>query len=56
MLGVAVQDALAASLLAPSGRNLVLDNTVANCPDLPEVFDGQRWAQEAETDGPSWFL
>ena len=34
LLGVAVQDALAASVLAPSTHGLVID---ASCPPLPEV-------------------
>ena len=44
MLGLAVQGALAASLLARSGRNLVLDSPAAFAPDLEEVLDAQRWA------------
>ena len=44
MLGVAVQDAIAASLLARTGKKLVLDNGDANTPALDEVLDGQRWA------------
>ena len=34
MLGVAVQDAIAASLLAPSGSQLVLDQSTAPAPEL----------------------
>ena len=44
MLGVAVQDALAASLLAPSSKQLVLDSGAAETPDLDALLDGQRWA------------
>ena len=44
MLAVAVQDSLAASLLAPAGRRLVLDTPAAELPHLDEVLDGQRWA------------
>ena len=43
LLGVAVQDALAASLLAPSGKTLVLDEKATTAPPLDEVLDGQRW-------------
>ena len=43
LLGVAVQDALAASLLAASGKQLVLDEKAADTPSLDEVLDGQRW-------------
>ena len=50
LLGVAVQDALAASLLAQSGRKLVLDNSVTDGPALDEVLDGQRWACEGPLD------
>ena len=46
MLGVAVQDAMAASLLADSGRSLVSGDTAAVAPDLDLVLDGQRWALE----------
>ena len=43
-LGVAVQDALAASVLAPRGKKLVLDATAAEEPELGELLDAQRWA------------
>ena len=46
MLGVATQDALAASLLAARGRNLVLDDSAAGTPELDRVLDCQRWASE----------
>jgi len=46
MLGLAVQDAIAASLLAHSGEQLVLDPSAAPIPELDSVFDGQRWALE----------
>ena len=46
MLGIAVQDALAASLLAASGRQLVLDQSAAPVPELDHLLDGQRWALE----------
>ena len=45
-LGVAVQDALAASLLAPSGKKLVLDQKAAPEPELDQLLDAQRWAEE----------
>ena len=44
MLGIAVQNAIAASLLAPTGRRLVLDQSGAPTPDISTVLDGQRWA------------
>ena len=44
MLGIAVQDALAASLLAVSGAQLVLDQAAAPVPELDVLLDGQRWA------------
>ena len=44
MVGIAVQDALAASLLAPAGRRLVLDQSAALAPELDALLDGQRWA------------
>ena len=46
MLGVAVQNAIAASLLAPSGAQLVVDQSEEPVPDLASVLDGQRWAME----------
>ena len=46
LLGVAVQDAIAASLLAPSGSQLVLDQSAAPVPELDTLLDGQRWAFE----------
>ena len=45
-IGVAVQDALAASLLAPDGIRLVLDQLAASSPELDSPLDGQRWAFE----------
>ena len=46
MLGIALQDALAASLLAESGKRLVLDQSAAPAPELDILLDGQRWAFE----------
>ena len=46
MLGMAVQDALASSLLAASGHRLVLDQSAAPAPELDLLLDGQRWAFE----------
>ena len=46
MLGAAVQDALAASLLADEGKRLVVDRGEANMPELDALLDGQRWAFE----------
>ena len=46
MIGIAVQDALAASLLAPAGRRLVLAPSAAFVPELDLLLDGQRWAFE----------
>ena len=46
MLGVATQDALAASLLATNGRNLVIDDSATGAPELDRVLDCQRWAIE----------
>ena len=43
-LGVATQDALAASLLAHSGKRLVLDERNVDTPELADLLDGQRWA------------
>ena len=44
LLGVTTQDALAASLLAPTGRQLVLDDNSPPEPALADLLDGQRWA------------
>ena len=44
LLGIAAQDALAASLLAPQARKLVLDDNTALEPELADLLDGQRWA------------
>ena len=41
-----MQDAIAASLLAPTGSQLVLDQSAAPVPELDAVLDGQRWARE----------
>ena len=46
MLGVSVQDAYAASLLAECEKGLVLGDTAAGAPSLNEVLDGQRWTLE----------
>lgn len=48
MLGIAVQDAIAASLLAVSGKQLVLDQSAAPIPELNVVLDGQRCAAEPD--------
>ena len=48
MLSVAVQDALAASLLATSGRRLVLDQSAAPEPPVDVLLDGQRWALDID--------
>ena len=53
MVAVAVQDAVAASLLAPSGKKLVIDNSADAVPELDGLLDSQRWAMEA--DGPEAF-
>ena len=53
MLGAAVQDATAASLLVASGKQLVLDQSAAPVPELDNVLDGQRWAFEhSDLDRP----
>ena len=44
MLGMAAQGALAASLLAPGGRQLVLDVPAAPVPEADTLLDAQRWA------------
>ena len=44
MLGVAVQDVIASSLLAKSGVQLVLDQGASPVPELDAILDGQRWA------------
>ena len=49
-LGTAVQDALAASLLAHSGKRLVLNAACSTAPQLDEVLDCQRWAQDLEQE------
>lgn len=46
MIGVAVQNSLAASLLAPNGPGLVLDQPAAPASELDLLMDGQRWAFE----------
>ena len=45
---MAVQDACAASVLAASGRKLVLDQQAAEELELSGLLDGQRWAAEPE--------
>merc|ERR1711937_607474 len=40
MLGIALQDALAASLLAESGKRLVLDQSAAPALELDILLDG----------------
>ena len=44
---MAVQNAVAASLLAAESRKLVLDTGAADVPDLADLLDGQRWALES---------
>ena len=44
LLGMAVQSAVAASVLAPEGRKLVLDEKGADAPELSELLDAQRWS------------
>ena len=44
VFGCAVQNALAASLLAKSGRKLVLEDATTVGPEVDELLDGQRWA------------
>lgn len=46
ILGVAVQDGSAASILAPSGRKKLLDTGAAEVPNLNALLDGQRWAPD----------
>ena len=50
MVGVAVQDAIAASLLAPAGRSLVLDQSAAPAPSLDALLEGQYWAVDFGAD------
>ena len=40
------EDTIAASLLAASGAQLVLDQAAAPPPELDLLLDGQRWAFE----------
>ena len=44
LLGCAVQNAVAGSLLARTGKRLVLDEGAADAPPLDLLLDGQRWA------------
>ena len=44
MLGMAVQDAVAASLLAEVGTKLVQERPATWAPELDALLDGQRWA------------
>jgi len=46
MVSVAVQDAIAASLLAPACSALVLDQSAALAPTLDKLLDSQRWAMD----------
>ena len=41
-LAVAVQDALAASVLAPATKGLVLDATASDLPELDVLLDSHR--------------
>ena len=50
MVSVAVQDAIAASLLAPACRALVLDQSAAPAPTLDKLLDSQRWAIDFGAD------
>ena len=43
VLGIAVQDSMAASILAPAGKGLVIGGTAGYEPALDEVLDAQRW-------------
>ena len=43
-LGCAVQNAVAGSLLAKTGKKLVLEDAPTGGPTLDELLDGQRWA------------
>ena len=56
MLGVSVQNAIAASLLAHSGSRLVLDQSGAPIPELDSVLDGQRWASDCFDPDSAFFL
>ena len=42
MLAVATQDALAASVLAPASKGLVLDSSASDAPDLDILLDHHR--------------
>ena len=50
-LGVAVQSAVAASVLADTGKQLVLGETSAGAPELDALLDGQRWAADDSVTG-----
>ena len=47
LVGAASQNALAASLLAPCGKKLILDDAAGFEPELDSLLDAQRWAGEA---------
>ena len=42
--GMAVQGAVAASVLTPEGKKLVLDEKGTDTPELSDLLDAQRWA------------
>ena len=46
LLGVTVQSAVAASVLAPTGKGLVLDEKGVEAPDLADFLDGHQWAAD----------
>ncbi len=48
LLGMAIQGALAASLLARIGKGFVLDAPVAWAPDVDVLLDAQRWVAEED--------
>ena len=47
LVGATSQNALAASLLAPCGKKLILDDAAGFEPELDSLLDAQRWAGEA---------
>jgi len=54
IIGVAIQDALAASLLAPCGERLVLDQKADAAPEWDHLLDGRRWATELLEPEPAF--
>ena len=51
MLDVAVQNAIAASLLAAQGHKLILDMGADGSPPVDLLLDGQRWALDGAALG-----